>query len=468
MSDDIVISGGGSTQVAPDLLLGAERGLVGLAAVLSELIGELAPAQGLMEVPDTARLVGAAVSRIDAAYAQSQRLSGGLRDAAERYGSAERASNSFLTRLSEVAGWALGGLAPIALLVGLSALPGILSAAVTMLGVSTIATGSPQAFLRDVGGLMKGRSGILRDPRMVALIRLAVSAADNALLGAAGVPLPVARLLDDRLTGLFGLHGAATTVVAGASVLGSFRESPVHVERSDALRTAPPASYEDLARRIPPTRVDAPQVRVERYLAADDSGGGKPVFLVYVGGTVDTSTIADDEPFDLTSDLTGIAGLGSGSLTATESAMEQAGVQRGDTVIPVGYSQGGIVATSIATSGRYDVPTLVTFGSPTGGVDVPSSTADVAVEHTDDLVPALGGEPREFGNGGGDRVVVTRQTYDGEIPAGSSPSDAHRLSEYATTARRMDASTDPRLASALAALPIGADGDVGLYRGIRD
>ncbi|MGN6128634.1 MAG: hypothetical protein ACTHON_18920 [Humibacter sp.] len=468
MSDDIVISGGGSTQVAPDLLLGAERGLAALAAVLGELIGDLAPAQGLVEIPDTARLVGAAVSRIDAASAQSRRLSGGLRDAAERYGAAERATNSFLIRLSEVAGCALGGLAPLALLAGVSALPGILSAAVTMLGVSTIATGSPQTFLRDVGGLMKGRAAILRDPRMVALIRLAVSAADNALLGAAGVPLPIARLIDDRLTGRFGLHGAAAAVIAGASVVGSFRETPVHVERSAALRTAPPASFEDLARRIPPTRADAPQVRVEHYGPIDDTGNGTPVFLVYVGGTVDAGTVADDEPFDLTSDLTGVAGLRSGSLAATELAMEQAGVQHGDTVIPVGYSQGGIVATSIATSGRYDVPTLVTFGSPTGGVDVPSSTADVAVEHTDDLVPALGGVPREFGNGGGDRLVVTRQTYDGEIPEGSSPSDAHRLSEYAATARRMDASTDPRLVSALAALPVGVEGDAGLYRGIRD
>ena len=136
-------------------------------------------------------------------------------------------------------------------------------------------------------------------------------------------------------------------------------------------------------------------------------------------------------------------------------------------MIPVGYSQGGIVATDLARSGRFDVPALVTFGSPTGGVDIPSSTIDVAVEHTDDLVPALGGVPRAFDNGGGDRIVISRQTYSGELPSGSSPIAGHLMSEYRITARHMDASTDPRLGSALDALPRGSDGTASLYQGIR-
>jgi hypothetical protein len=464
VSDDIVISGGGSTEVAPDALLAAERMLAALAGILADLIGELSPAQGLIGVPNAARLVGAAASRIGSASVQSRELSRSLNDAAERYGAAERGANSFLTNLSEVAGWALGGLAPLAGLAALAALPGILTAAAATLGVGSIATGSPRAFLRDVGGLLKSKAGVLRDPRMVSLIRLAVSAADDTMLGAAGIPLPLARLVDDRRSGIFGLHGATTAVVGGASLFGAFKDTPVHIEQSSTAQTAPPASYEEIAQRIPPSRTEAAQIRVEHYDGAD----GKPVYMVYVGGTVDTSAIAGDEPFDLTSDLNGVAGLDPASLRATELAMQQAGVQQGDTVIPVGYSQGGIVATSIATSGQYHVPALITFGSPTAGIDVPSTTVDVAVEHTDDLVPALGGEPREFDNGGGDRIVVSRQTFSGEIPQGTSPIDAHLMTEYTVTAHRMDASTDPRLASALAALPAGGDGGASLYRGIRD
>src|SRR6185437_8434036 len=164
---------------------------------------------------------------------------------------------------------------------------------------------------------------------------------------------------------------------------------------------------------------------------------GDPAYIVYVGGTVDPSPVSGEEPFDMTSDLVGIAKLDSASLRATEQAMREAGIRPGDTVIPVGYSQGGIVATSIAVSGEYSTPALVTFGSPTAGIDVPSTTVDVAVEHTDDLVPALGGIPLAADRNGGDRIVVTRQTFSGEVPQGSSPIDAHLMKEYAITARTM-------------------------------
>ena len=63
--------------------------------------------------------------------------------------------------------------------------------------------------------------------------------------------------------------------------------------------------------------------------------------------------------------------------------------------------------------------------------------------------------------------MVTRQTYSGEVPAGSSPIDAHLMSEYAVTAQKMDAAQDPRLAAALSTLPTGGSGQAELFRGDR-
>ncbi len=455
---DITISGG--TVVSTEWLFVAHDRLASSGTELAGLAEALRPALALTEAPDAARLAHLAAAGIRAAAAEAARLAADVLEAARRYGAAEGDARTRIADLSTLAGWAFGRLAPLAAAL---ALPELLAAAALALGAGSIAAGSPRAFLHDLGGTARSKARLLRDPRVVALIRFAVSGADDAMLGAAGVPLPVAALVDDRATGAFGLHGGASVVVAAGRTIGLLEETPVRVERVAAVAAAPPAGFSDLVDRIPPGRRDGPQVRIERYPTAD----GRPTYIVYVGGTVDTSPVAAHEPFDVTSDLVGVAQRDPASLAATEQAMREAGIRTGDTVIPVGYSQGGIVATSIATSGRFDTPTLVTFGSPTAGVDVPASTLDVAVEHTDDLVPALGGMPRGPDAHGGDRIVVARQTFSGEVPPDASPIDAHRIAEYAITAEKMDASEDPRLGSALAALPQTGSGDALLYRGVR-
>lgn len=462
---DLIISGGGSTQVAPDSFLSAERALAALSGRLTDLADELSPVLTLSSSPDAVRLAHKALGDLQDAATESAALSRDLATAAERYGAAERAANSYLIGVSEVGGWMIGRLAPVALAGVLPALPALLMLAAGGFASGSAVSGGSSTFLGQLGALASKNAGLLRDPRAVALVRQVVSSTDDAMLGAAGVPLPLARLADDRRTGAFGLHGAARAVTVGASMFGMLRETPVRVERTAVTPVEPPSTYSELAQRIPPASAAEPQVRVERYAGPD---GSPDRYIVYVGGTVDTSPVASDEPFDVTGDLAGVAGLDAGSARATELALQQAGAQPGDTVIPVGYSQGGIVATGIATSGEYTVPALVTFGSPTGGIDVPSGTVDVAVEHTDDIIPALGGDPREFGDGGGDRILVRRQTYSGAVPLDSSPIAGHQFAEYQKTADEMDLSTDARLASALGALPAGVPGEAGLYRGIRE
>jgi hypothetical protein len=477
MTDDITITGG-STWVTSDDLVAARSTLASRSSDLDELERALHPAfvpfllvgdpvmisgPGAAAAHDGARLSHEAAAGIRRAASGLRRLARDLDEAAANYDDADRSNDARIGDLSTVVGWALGRGAPLVALVGAVAASRLFTTLAAVIGVRAMVTGSPQRAVRDVGRMLASKASVLRDPRVVSFIRFAVSGADDAMLGTAGLPLPLTALADDRGAGVFGLRGATAVIVGAGRSVGLLHETPIRTERVSCGAAGPPAGFAEIVARIPPSSADSPQVRVERY--ADSNGSS--TFIVYVGGTVDTSPVSRDEPFDITSDLVGVARSDPASLRVTKQAMLDAGVRPGDTVIPVGYSQGGIIATDIAVSGDYEIPALVTFGSPTGGVDVPSSTVDVAVEHTDDLVPALGGIPLAADRNGGDRILVTRQTFQGDVPPDSSPIDAHLIREYEHTARQMDAAVDPRLAAALAALPSGSSGEARLYRGSR-
>lgn len=392
-----------------------------------------------------------------------QGLARDLDQAADAYGRVERAAASAAEAGGSVAGYALGASAPLIGLLIAASLPGwaAVFAGASLLGVS------PTKTVSGLSRWLTAHRGVLRNPAVVSFVRQAVSAADSTLFGAAGVPYPVVRALDDGATGLFGLRGAAGTVVALAGP-NALKETPVTVSRLDdvSVTAGAPAGFRDLADRVPASTAGGPQVRVERY----DVGADRPHWVVYVAGTVDPGLVTGGEPWDDTSNVNGVAGLSAGSVRATEQALAAAGALPGDAVLPVGYSQGGIAATSLATGTQYGTPALVTFGSPTGGIDVPSSVTDIAVEHRDDVIPALGGNQRPSAHGGSDRILVERTSYDTPPPLDESPLVAHSLGNYAETASRMDASRDPRLVGArntLAAFTGGVDAQVTMWRGER-
>jgi hypothetical protein len=460
---DITISGGGSTAVATDGMLEAARRLGELDLLLADLCDGLAyapPAPGAAAF-DAAGDIALARDAVEQGRELAARLRHELNAAAERYGAAERATADELERSGAALGYLLGVFAPALLLDLVAALPGI---AAFLLGAAAV-TGSPERAV-DLGRrFVAEHRGLLRDPRVVELVRQIVSATDDGILGLAGVPYPIVRALDDRATGLFGLHGAAGLVSALAP--GSMlKETPVTVTGASAGTVSAPGGFADLASRIPSSAPGAPQVRIERY----DTGAARPSWIVYVGGTVDPGFTPSGEPWDDTSNVNGIAAFDTGSIRATRDAMEQAGIRPGDAVLPVGYSQGGIVATSLVTSGDAAADSLITFGSPTGQVPLPVGVHDVAVEHRDDIIVALGGDPPAADDGGLNRVVVRRTSFDGALPMDESPIQAHLMSNYSVTAERMDASSDPRLEAArehIAALTGGAPAEVSVWRGDR-
>lgn len=468
---DLVVSGGGLTAVGTGEMLEHARALSTLApqieAWAATLLSPAAQPAGTApspqwrpDSPEVHMLTAYSALREGAGQASS--LASELNEAAEGYGRTERLVQQSSQQGGALLGWVLGFGSPLVLFAALFA---ALSGASGLLAITGF-TGSTAATIRSLSFTIR-HSGILSNPVFVAFLRSTVSSIDDAMLGAAHVPLPIALALDDDATGWFGLRGAARTVVAlaGPRLL---KETPVTATPSgEAITAQPAAGFSDLAARIPAGGVGKPQVRIEKYPGVD----GKRRWIVYAGGTVDAGLAAKAEPFDDTSNVQGVAQLDPGSVRATLDALRQAGAEPGDAVLSVGYSQGGIVATDVITRGGYTNAGLVTFGSPTGQMDVPPEVPNVAVEITNDVVPILGGDPKDAQHGGLERTLVRRTIYDDTHPP---PADewlpAHGIENYRDTARLMDESTDPRLSDMrgrLADLTGGATPEVSLWRADR-
>jgi pimeloyl-ACP methyl ester carboxylesterase len=166
--------------------------------------------------------------------------------------------------------------------------------------------------------------------------------------------------------------------------------------------------------------------------------------------------VPDGEPWDMTSNVAAFAGESAASATAVREAMAQAGVTATSPVVLVGHSQGGLVAASIAATADYSVRGVVTFGAPTGLIDIPPDIPVLTVRHTDDIVPALGGYDTSTS-----ALVVEREVFAG-VPV---PTDrifpAHQLSAYRETAALIDDAKSAELRAALAALDDFAGADTG-------
>jgi len=239
-------------------------------------------------------------------------------------------------------------------------------------------------------------------------------------------------LLAAVLIGAVGLGGRGT-VGPRASLEGPARPVSLSVLRRE--RTAAPASVAALARRMPGD--GRSRIRVERYTMAD----GTRRFVAYAAGTQSVG-IGSDDVADMTSNLDLYGGTRSASYDAIMAALSASGAERGDPVDLVGYSQGAMGVSHVALSEWFDVPTLITFGSPVQA-DVGADTLSVTVTHSDDLVRALAAGGLAAGTGAAGSFVVER-TIDRPRQV-TAPFGTHELDEYTETARMLDSSTDPRM-----------------------
>ena len=402
------VRGGGSVAVSTESLREAERSLHTFAAGAGEARAAASSAAAL-----AASAPGSAIAMWALRLAQHElaevstgalRLSGELRAAAEAYGWAERVAVAQQQLLARLAGPQL----------------------TVPLAVTALAVASARAGALDTG-----------DETFIAALRAVADSVDYPVL------LAVARALPGP----------------------AFEETPVRAvpaAQASVPRSSAPSGFGELADRVPESVKGAAQVRVERYLQS----GGDSRWVVYVSGTSEWSPVPGDDAWDLTSNATGLAGEAAGSTRATVEALKQAGWKPGEPVLPVGHSQGGIVATALTMSGLAPVPMLVTLGSPTAGLAVPLGVVGVAVEHRDDPVPAVGGSPRFD-----DSRLVARATAPHTPDSDPGVLAGHSLSAYRQTARELDDSTDTRLAGArnvLAEFTGGQQAEVTMWLGKRE
>lgn len=400
-----------------------------------------------------------AQSAFSAASGSATDLAHALVMGAGRYAAAEGLATWLSDAGKRIAAGVLGLAAPTLLLAGAST--AAMSLGPALVAGLTHSVTDPKAHAVLVDRLVRDHGlPILSDPAFVGLVRAAVDQTDEFVAGlfrsqalfAAGTALEA-----PENANLLIAAAAVVGLVTGSRML---RETEVIVSRAsppvgdgsgapdgDAAVTAGPVrGVADLADRVPPSEDGASQVRIERYDTADG-----PRWIVYSGGTVDFGATPAEEPYDMTSNVHGVADaslLGdlvrlpeerAASERAVREAMTAAHVAPGDPVIVVGHSAGGMVAANLAADPDLEVVAAVNLGGPAAQVST-GDTPVLSVAHSEDLVPATGGS----GVAAGGRIEVER-SLGAVAPQQGASFPAHALSEYQDTARLIDRSDDPRL-----------------------
>ncbi|GAA1907547.1 hypothetical protein GCM10009688_09440 [Arthrobacter gandavensis] len=202
-------------------------------------------------------------------------------------------------------------------------------------------------------------------------------------------------------------------------------------------------------------------VEVLRLEAADGSTGRGKVFVVTLPGTQPGPGRAGENPFDNYGNAEGRAAESRFVAAAVAEALRQAQAEAGDSVILVGYSQGGIHASRAAgylqeTAG-LDVRYVLTAGAPAGDAEIPPEIQALHLEHAQDWVPGADGtsNPDAF-----NRVTMTLTDNVPVLAGDNGLGPAHKLPVYLEGAAAADASEDPSLRASLSGVGavVGAGG----------
>ncbi|MDQ1562176.1 MAG: hypothetical protein QOE85_1517 [Actinomycetota bacterium] len=457
MSDDITIGTSGDVVVMSEAVRTALHAISTIAdelpvqrARLVRLVGEseampvailpVVVAQSLASVESAVRLLDSAERRarsIDHAVVVS--LAG--------YETTERVAGSLWHGLSQQLAWLAGAslrVAAVPLAIGAA------GAAVNWLIASKITGVSLPQVGATAGAFLEAHPRIISNPLVVGELREMVSDSDEFGEGFLGVPQPIPELLGANGLGVLGVASSARVIDRLGGVLGLLRETAVTVKRTSI--DSSPTSVETgagfsrtLAQRASQfisadKQPNGEQVRIEKFTQP----GRAPRYEVYVAGTVTFDPISAAEPFDMTSNMSGVAAESPGAYRAVVDAMKQAGITSTSPVVVNGYSQGGLIASLVASSNEYNVKGLVTFGAPAGQIPIADSIPTLTVRHTEDIVPSLGGNEVNR-----DAVVVYRTLFDERNPPTDLPVAGHDFGFYKQTAAIIDRSDNPELRGVL-------------------
>ena len=262
--------------------------------------------------------------------------------------------------------------------------------------------------------------------------------------GLAG-PLPV--LADQAFRAATGhtLLPADVAEAAGLLALLYSDAAPVQSARPDATPAGRqvPRGLGDLMERLD-ARNDAAggatsgDIGVTRLVTTGSDGVERVSWVVDIPGTKDWQAMPGSRPGvnDLASNLELMAGEDNARVQALQQVLADAGAARGEPVMLVGHSQGGMVAVRAATAlaGRFTVTHVVTAGSPVGTMLPPPGVQVLSLENIRDVVPHADGRANP------DRLEHVTVLFDGR---GGTVAGNHGIgTAYVPAARALDRSDD--------------------------
>ncbi len=219
---------------------------------------------------------------------------------------------------------------------------------------------------------------------------------------------------------------------------GAFPTEPPEVRSHAAAAGGSPRSLSGLYER----QVAAHSGRENGRVRVDAVRGqdGKKRYIVYVPATTDWSVKGGRNTTDTATNVQTMAERESAMRHVVKTAIRESGIQPEDEIMLVGYSQGGIVAASLAADPEFRkqarVRQVVTVGSPIGRFDV-GNTKVLSIEQDRDVVPALDGTDNP------DKRTWT--TIIADSPPVDSPLGAHSSEAYTEVIRDLERSRQPEI-----------------------
>ncbi|WP_375405265.1 hypothetical protein [uncultured Amnibacterium sp.] len=443
------VSGGGTIAVETAEMLRAAHRLTLAQEAIAGVTSRTALCVGGMAASERRSRAEAALVLLRRADGQAAAAADGLRIASARYGSVEHTILDGQRGIAAGLAALTGG--TMRALVSQIGFGGMLLVAVTALDISAALV----AIRILQRAIETGRFAPQADPVLLRALQLVLSSLDDGVRGALLTERPEDLLTDDPAAP----YGVESTATLLAALFLHPAGAPLSVARTARREVTSPRSLASLVDRLPDGKEAAGQVRIERYEGADG-----PRSIVYIAGTVTFDRDSGAEPFDLASDVLGVAHRSSDSERAVLEAMRSAGIGPDEPVLLVGHSQGALNAVRVAQDGGYRVGGVVQFGGPTGQIALPDDVPVLSVEHNEDLVPVLGGTAAS-GAAGLRRVVVRRSLPDGGFGVATSPATAdfpaHDQGAYRRTIAAAEASGDDRVLAFRSSIAPFLDGRQG-------
>lgn len=453
MSDELIISGGGSHAIATDEMLSSATGLVRAAEMTRSIVGAIDMVDARLTtrqleslgIPSAAAFAEAdldcARTTLDLLAQRAELMSGLVRIAAETYGWGENIAQNLIRRAAADAAAAFGFLFPA--WAGLVLLTTPLLPFLTGAGIAAFLLSKTNPEFAEKEWMSAQLTELISDPAFLRALRHGVMTVDEFTAGAGGVPPAVVSALS--AAGLIGLGTSAGFIQKAGGIVGVLKETPVVLKSTTQPEPVEAAqTFEERVARIPqPTSEHPEQIRIEKF----ETPGEPDRFEVYIAGTVEFAISDSDQPLDGTSNLSLAAGQQSGAVSAVAAAMREAGITSESPVTFSGHSQGAATAARLAESGEYNTVGVFTVGGNLGQIDIPDEVRAVVVEHTDDLVVAAGGLQDNS-----QALVVERQAFGERALPEGVPVPAHQVTEYRETARLMDQSGSDQIRESAEAL----------------